>query len=287
MEPTAPQPTTRQTTATAGALAPRLRPTMRLGVALWLAYSLLAGVLQFRTGIPYTDWFKTAGNAFATAVVPLTVGGLALLAFSRWCRWDHLWRDPVRLRCTGLMKLSMLAWMAMIALRLVGIRWSTVPPALLVAILAAGVGVGFAEELLFRGLFLRCLRQGGRSEATAAITTGVCFGLFHVPNMFMGMGWIGAIQVVLAALSGILLYVFRRYTGLIWPAMVAHGLWDISTFLAGGYAYPWLSAASLAAQGVFVVLGLLVYVGLSRSDRDTVVIPGPHHTIASAVSEPL
>lgn len=89
----------------------------------------------------------------------------------------------------------------------------------------------------------------------------------------MGMGWFGAIQVVLAALSGILLYVFRRATGLLWPAMVAHGLWDISIFLA--------------AQGLFVVLGLLICVGLSRSDRDTVVIPGPVHTTASAVSEPL
>lgn len=229
-----------------------VRPTIRLGIALWLAYSALAGVLQFRTGIPYTDWFKTAGNAFATAVVPLSLGGLALLAFSRWCRWDHVWRDPVRLRCTGLMKLSMLAWMAMIAFRLVGIQWDAVPPDLLLAILAAGVGVGFAEELLFRGLFLRCLRQGGRSEASAAIWTGVCFGLFHLPNMLMGMGWIGAIQ---------------------WPAMVAHGLWDISTFLAGGYAYPWLSMASVVAQVEFVVLGLLVYVGLYRSDRGTVVIP--------------
>ncbi|WP_216907705.1 CPBP family intramembrane glutamic endopeptidase [Synechococcus sp. CCY 0621] len=237
-----------ETTGTEGVRGPRVRPTIRLGIALWLAYSALAGVLQFRTGIPYTDWFKTAGNAFATAVVPLSLGGLALLAFSRWCRWDHVWRDPVRLRCTGLMKLSMLAWMAMIAFRLVGIQWSAVPPDLLLAILAAGVGVGFAEELLFRGLF-------------------------HLPNMAMGMGWIGAIQVVLAALSGILLYVFRRYTGLIWPAMAAHGLWDISTFLAGGYAYPWLSAASVAAQGVFVVLGLLVYVGLYRSDRGTVVLP--------------
>ena len=79
--------------------------------------------------------------------------------------------------------------------------------------------------------------------------------------------------MVLAALSGILLYVFRRYTRLLWPAMVAHGLWDISTFLAGGYAYPWRSAASVAAQGVFVVLGLLVYVGLYISGRGLVVLP--------------
>jgi membrane protease YdiL (CAAX protease family) len=268
-----------ETTASEGASVasrgPRVRPTIRLGIALWLAYNAFAGVLQFRAGIPYTDWFRTAINAFQTAVVPLGLGGLALLAFTLWSRWDHVWRDPVRLRCTGLMRLSMLAWMAVIAFRLVGIRWSTVPPALLLAILAAGVGVGFAEELLFRGLFLRCLRQGGRSEATAAITTGVCFGLFHLPNMVMGMGWVGAIQVVLAALSGILLYVFRRATGLIWPAMAAHGLWDISTFLAGGHAQPWLSVASVVAQGVFVVLGLLVYAGLYRTDRGTVVIPGP------------
>jgi membrane protease YdiL (CAAX protease family) len=264
-----------ETTATEGDRGPRVRPTIRLGIALWLAYSALAGVLQVRTRIPYTDWFKTASNAWHTAVIPLTLGGLLLLAFALWSRWDHVWRDPVRLRCTGLMKLSMLAWMAMIAFRLMGIQWSTVPPALLLAILATGVGVGFAEELLFRGLFLRCLRQGGRSEATAAIWTGVCFGLFHIPNMFMGMGWFGAIQVVLAALSGSLLYVFRRSTGLIWPAMAAHGLWDISTFLAGGYAYPWLSLPSVAAQGVFVVLGLLVYVDLYTNDRGTVVIPGP------------
>ena len=104
-----------ETTATEGALAPRVRPTIRLGIALWIAYSVLAGVLQVRTGIPYTDWFKTASHALHTAVIPLTLGGLLLLAFTWWSRWDHVWRDPVRLRCTGLMKLSMLAWMAVIA----------------------------------------------------------------------------------------------------------------------------------------------------------------------------
>jgi hypothetical protein len=236
-------------------------------------YSGLAGVIQLQTGIPYADWFKSADHAWHTAVIPLTLGGLVLLLFTWWCRWDQVWRDPVRLKCTGLMKVAMLAWWAMIAFRMVGITWSSVPPALLLAIIASGIGVGFAEELLFRGLFLRCLREGGRSEASAAIWTGVCFGLFHVPNIFMGMGLLGGLQVMLAALSGIILYVFRRYTGQIWPAMVAHGMWDISTFLAGGYAYPWLSMVSLFAQLGFVILGLLVYISLYRNDQQTVVVP--------------
>ncbi|MEA5416407.1 AbrB/MazE/SpoVT family DNA-binding domain-containing protein [Synechococcus sp. BA-132 BA5] len=50
-------------------------------------------------------------------------------------------------------------------------------------------------------------------------------------------------------------------------------VWDISTFLAGGYAYPWLSMASVAAQGVFVVLGLLEEAGLT-DEVDIHVAPG-------------
>lgn len=178
--------------AAEGVRGPRVRPTIRLGIALWIAYSALAGVLQFRTGIPYTDWFKTAGNAFATAVVPLSLGGLALLAFTHWCRWDHVWRDPVRLRCTGLMKLSMLAWMAMIAFRLVGIQWSAVPPDLLLAILAAGVGVGFAEELLFRGLFLRCLRQGAARKPPPRSGRASASGCSTSPTW--PWGWAGSVR---------------------------------------------------------------------------------------------
>jgi membrane protease YdiL (CAAX protease family) len=260
----------------------RIRPTITVGIAAWIAYSGFAFTLQLQTGIPYTEWFKTADNAVHTAVIPLTLGGLLLLAFTLWCRWDHIWRDPIRLKITGIMKISMLAWVAMIAFRLAGISWSSVPPALLLAIIATGVGVGFAEELLFRGIFLRSLREGGRSEASAAIWTGICFGLFHLPNMFMGLGMIGGLQVILAALSGIILYVFRRYSGLIWPAMVAHGMWDISTFLASGYAYPWLSLASVAAQFVFVVLGILVYISICRNDQVVAVIPVVHHQDTAA-----
>ena len=250
----------------------RIAPSIAAGLAAWLAYTVIANAVQASAGVPYTEWFKTAGNAWRIGVLSLAAGSAFLVVFVLVTRWDHLWRDPVRLPVTKVMKVAMVLWWVAIAVRLAGVRWGEVPMDLLAAVVASGVLVGFAEETLFRGIFLRGLREGGRAESSAAIWTAVAFGLFHLPNVFMGMGAIGLVQVFLAAVSGSLLYVFRRYYGAILPAMVAHGAWDISTFLAGGFPAPWLDVTSLAMQVVFIVLGLWVLVGLYRDDRGTVAI---------------
>ncbi|HEX3224001.1 MAG TPA: CPBP family intramembrane glutamic endopeptidase [Nocardioides sp.] len=61
------------------------------------------------------------------------------------------------------------------------------------AIVAAGVLVGFAEEMVFRGIFLRAMRAGARPEGQAALWTAVAFGLFHLPNVFLGTGLLGLV----------------------------------------------------------------------------------------------
>lgn len=250
----------------------RLGPSLAAGLVAWLVYTVIANAVQASAGVPYTDWFKTAGNAWRIGVLSLAAGSAFLVAFVLVTRWDHLWRDPVRLPVTKVMKVAIVLWWIAIAVRLAGVRWGEVPMSLLAAVVASGVLVGFAEETLFRGLFLRGLREGGRAESTAAIGTAIAFGLFHLPNVFMGTGAIGLVQVVIAALSGSLLYVFRRYYGTIVPAMVAHGAWDISTFLAVGYPADWLTPVSLSMQVVFIVLGTWVLVDLYRNDRGTVAI---------------
>jgi hypothetical protein len=53
-----------------------------------------------------------------------------------------------------------------LAVRFVGLQYSDVPGDVLLAILAAGVLVGFAEEMLFREVFLRCMRTNGRTEGS-------------------------------------------------------------------------------------------------------------------------
>jgi hypothetical protein len=258
----------------AGTPIPRwLRPSIGVALGAWLVYTLAVNAVQLSAGVPYPEWFTTAPNAWRVGVLSLMVGSALLMLFVRAAHWPDLWRDPVRLPVTPAMKVAMVAFWVSILVRLAGARWSEVPVDLLLAIVASGVLVGFAEETLFRGIFLRCMREGGRNEAAAATWTAACFGLFHLPNVFMGTGWIGLLQVLLAAVTGLVLYVFRRNAGVLWPAMVAHGAWDISAFLAVGYAQPWLAVPSLAIQLVMLVLGIAVLVSLQRHDRGTIVVP--------------
>jgi membrane protease YdiL (CAAX protease family) len=91
--------------------------------------------------------------------------------------------------------------------------------------------------------------------------------------MWMGTGWIGGLQIVLAALMGIVLYVFRRHFGLLWPAMLAHGAWDISVFLGERYSRTGWDIALLSMQLTVMAAAVAVYVSLVRQDRRTVVLP--------------
>ena len=252
----------------------RIEPSVTVAVVAVLAYMLVVNTMQGATGIPYGEWFATPGNAVRTAVIPLAVGNVLLLAFVVWARWDIFWRDPERLPRSRLGTVILGVFVLAIVLRLVTLRWADVSVDLLLVILLVGVLVGLAEELVFRGIVLRCLRTGGRPESSAALWTAVAFGLFHLPNViFFGAGLRGLPQILLAALSGYALYLFRRQWGLLWVAMVAHGTWDISTFLAGSYSTDLGSLITLAMAVVLPVLCVVALVRLQRTDRHYTVTP--------------
>ena len=249
----------------------RIKPAPLVGVIMVALYVVVVFGLQLASGIPYAEWTSTPTHTVHAAVIPLAAGCVLLIAFLAIARWDMIWRDPGRLPITGVMKVAMIFFIAAVVVRFVGVRWSTVSVLLLLVVILSGVLVGFAEETLFRGVFLRSMRTGGRNEAKAALWTAIAFGLFHLPNMLVGVGLLQVPQVVLAGLTGSILYVFRRYRGMIVVAMVAHGIWDISTFLSGSNGTPWVGFASIALLLVGVVLGILVLVSIWRTDKSTVV----------------
>ncbi len=177
----------------------RIEPSVGVAVAVVLAYMVVVNAIQVTAGIDYQDWFDTAHNAVRTAVIPLAVANVLLLGFVAWARWDIFWRDPERLPMSGLAKAILALFGLTVLARLAWLDWADVPGDLLLALLATGVLVGLAEELVFRGVVLRCLRTGNRPESWAALWTALGFGLFHLPNVFMGTGLAGLSQIVLAA----------------------------------------------------------------------------------------
>jgi membrane protease YdiL (CAAX protease family) len=239
-------------TGTTQRTGPRIAPSVPVALALIVAYAVVFTAVAASSGIPYAEWFATGASAFRTAVLPLLCGAVLIVVFLLWARWDFVFRDPERRPMRPVYWVAVAVFVLGIVLHLVFVSWSRLTPGLVLAILAAGVLVGFCEETLFRGVLLRALRNGTRSEALCVLVSSLAFGLFHLTNVINGSALSAALtQVGLAATTGVILYLFRRTRGLLLAGMVAHGAWDISLFLPGGAG---------GVPGAFVSLALLVIV---------------------------
>ena len=251
----------------------RIKPTIPVAIGVVVVYAILFLGIGITSGVKYADWFDTTHNAYRTAVLGLVVGSVFLIAFMAYARWDMMWKDPERVRMNPLLWILVGCFTVLTVIRFVGVGYSDLPGSLVVAIVIASVLVGFAEEMLFRGVFLRAMRAGTRPEGQAALWTTIAFGLFHLPNAFMGVGAAAIAQVFLAAGSGYALYTFRRFSGLIVVGMAAHGLWDMSTFLDGQSGAG--AAHNIALFGGFVVggLGLVTMLVMWKRDSDIAMTP--------------
>jgi CAAX protease family protein len=120
------------------------------------------------------------------------------------------------------------------------------------------LGVGFAEEGMFRGLGVVTFRVNGFAESKVAWWTCVVFGLAHAANVISD-GPRALIQVLTTAVAGYFFYLARRVSGgLVIPA-VLHGLWDfglISGLVVAGQTY----AGTILFVVADVVLAVIVLV---------------------------
>lgn len=245
----------------------RVAPTVPVAAVVFVVYCVVVIGLMRLSGVGYEDFFESAGSTMRAVVLPLAAGAVWLVAFLAWARWDHVFRDARRLPTSWLLW-TLPALMVLVAvLHLVGLDWSLFAPEHLLAVLLASLLVGFTEEALFRGVVLRAMRQGDRSEGMAILWTTLWFGGFHLTNLLLNEPG-AVVQIFFAALTGTGLYLARRGTGTILAAMALHALWDFSTFLAGVHVSD--SAASSVANVLVVVvypLAALVLVTLVVRDR--------------------
>lgn len=202
----------------------------------------------------------------------IAVAGLFLLVvvlLFRWAREVGLAQGPQR----GTLRVTW-PWLMFLALFAASALNAGLPPvSLTLFILANTMLVGWSEEVMFRGVWLRGLHRSF-GIWLAILGSSLIFGAMHVLNVFLTGDLRGAIiQSVAAFLSGVFLAAVRLRTQSLWTGIVLHGLWDCGTFLvvAGTTATAATAPTAMGDYGSIVMsipLFLLGLFFLRHSARD-------------------
>ncbi|MCC2592045.1 CPBP family intramembrane metalloprotease [Tessaracoccus sp. OS52] len=123
------------------------------------------------------------------------------------------------------------------------------------------VGVGFLEELVFRGFLYKAIRAKG-GVARAALIAGTTFGLGHIVNLLNGYTGIEQlIQVVLGIGIGVALCLLFELTGSIMAGAIFHTLLNISgSVTADNMGREILAASAIMAIAVAYAIHLWLQV---------------------------
>ena len=206
-------------------------------VLAYLAVHLLGGrlVMALWGGVVQAAVLATPQSVFVGLVVPLLIGAVVLVLFVASVRWFGalFGRQPVPGR--RWMWVFVAIAVVPVVLRLFGIDYARYGAAVVAVTFLMGVLVGFTEELVFRGIVVKLLRDAGHHELVVAVVSAALFALSHSVNALTGQAVLTvALTVVYTFSFGILMYLVMRVTGRLAWAMVVHGLTDPTTALATG-----------------------------------------------------
>jgi membrane protease YdiL (CAAX protease family) len=253
--------------------AVKIRPRVRVGLAIYVGYVAVVYAIQGLTGVPYDELGDSGRNLFVGAGISLIAGTILLAITTTLLGW---WRPALyeRKRSVRWPIIAPILLAVALLFNLVSTDWGSYDGAFFAASLVL-ILVGFTEEITTRGLLLTALRSRF-SEVWVWLLTSALFALMHLLNAFTGQAIGPTIQqMVFAFVAGTILYILRRVTGtLIW-AMVLHGLWDFSTFaVTHGTPSP-LAGLGGVVEITAGVVGLIVVAFVIRGAQertDTVAV---------------
>ena len=220
-------------------------------------------------------------TVFVQLTLGLIVGAAILIATITYMGWtkELFARQPIYRSWWMWLGPAIVA--TPIVLRLLGIDWGFNALPVVVLVMATGLLIGFVEELMYRGIGVKMLRDGGHGEFAVAGLTSLLFALSHSVNLLSGQSIKSVGPTVIYTISfGVLMYLTLRSVGFLVAAMILHGLTDPTTILATGGIDEITAAGSdnillTAAGGFTLVLTLSGFVLLAfvrgRVSRATVV----------------
>ncbi|MGG7099599.1 lysostaphin resistance A-like protein [Rhodococcus sp. 24CO] len=245
------------------------RPTLwklLLVVVVYLAFYVAVGQVISRV---FSDQINT-DNVVASAssiifglALPIAIGAIALLIFITKLGWLRSIFGPQPIRGRGWMWIGPILVTAAIAAHLTGTDWSAWSAGEIISLVALGVCVGIAEELLTRGIAVKMLRDAGHGELIVAVVSSLLFALMHTVNFISGMKASTVLATVVYTFGfGMCMYLAMRVTGTIWAAIVLHGLTDPTTILSTGGLDTSVTGASGASSVASLLTVLLIIFGV-------------------------
>lgn len=139
------------------------------------------------------------------------------------------------------------------------------------------VGIGFCEEVIFRGIIANKLgRKYGRDSRgvwKAVILSSVIFGMMHMMNLFHGVGFIPALtQSVVAFFTGMMLTAIYYRCGNIWAMILIHAFIDFGPLFASAFTTAGETQAGVInrlnpSSMILAVPMILITVWLLRKSR--------------------
>ena len=200
-------------------------------------------------------------------VLPLALGAAFLVgALSAVRAWRPVLQEAYSARPRWALWIILAGMAGLFAANSVSAHWNALSARHLTMLVAAGVLVGFNEEVVARGVLVVGLRTRTSNELWVWLGSSALFGAMHLPNALFGLPWYGGvIQGVLASLAGGALYVLRRTSGGLILPMAMHGLWDFTSFTAqASHGYSPISALFQFSSYALGIVGVIVVL---RRDR--------------------
>ena len=210
----------------------RVRLRIRWGVLTYFLYSAVFYAIFVLNDIDYTRVGESERTLLLWYIAPLSGGAVLTIIMVTIYGW---WRPSLveKRRLSGwAMTLPIIMTVIAIVNMLTG-DFTRVTPLMWLYLLVGSIMVGFNEEMITRGLLIVALRSRFGQTGVWLLSTAM-FAVFHLPNIFLGIGGGALIQVMIAFGLGSIFYLARRSTGSLVAAMFLHGLWDLSIFSANG-----------------------------------------------------
>jgi uncharacterized protein len=235
-----------------------------LGVAavyagLYEGFGLLSGTI-FRGLINAKNTFANPQSIFFGVALPILLGGIVLLVFVWAIGWLREIFGPQPLKGKSWMWIAVVLVVIPIILRVAATNWSSYSVGVVLTTLLLGVFVGFAEELLTRGIVVNLLRRAGWGERVVLVLSSLIFALLHSVNAFTQPIPTVLVTVVYTFGFGAMMYLVMRVTGSIFWAMLLHAATDPTTILATGGIDSHTSASGSAALIAFAGIFNYIYI---------------------------